>query len=378
MEYFFLFFVLLFGCIYYDGKRVDKNNRYLIFEYIVIVLIFGLRYKVGGDTLNYFYQFPSWPSLSEFSTYNFAEQRYNIGWMFFSAVCKTIYNDFISVQIAQSIIVNGAVFLFFRKNIRRYFTAILLYGLMYIFTYNTEIMRAALVVSIFLYSYPAFKKKKWIVYYLFCILAFTIHSEAVVMFILPICYPLSKIKPTAVNLGILFIICILSVLLFNFIPQLLSLLSVSERALSAFEIYSDNTYEANLNGYIGHTFFMLPWFLFLWLTKDENNCLWRGFLILYIFFSYQQLRYAVFMNRACDCLYPFTIVAICYVLQKQKKLHDVILRICIISCVIIVLSRRMYAVFSGDHWRLFIPYSSVIYPEENYERYQLLREFQGF
>lgn len=377
MIYIFLLLVLLFGCVYFNDNRRDSHNYYLFFEYIIIVLIFGLRYKVGGDTLNYFYAFTNWPTLDEISNYEPKSSKYNIGWMYLSALCKQIYNDFFILQIVQSAFINAAIFYFFKKHLKNYFTAIFLYGLMYLFTYNTEIMRAAIVVGIFLFGYDSLVKKNWLVYYTLCIIAYLFHSEAVVMLILPICIPLSKIKPDVINLTFFIVGCILMVILFNVVPLLLSLFSGFERIMSVFLIYSDKTFESNFNGYIAHLFFTIPWLFFLWITKDEKFVVWRGFLLLYILFTFLQLRYTLFMIRACDCLYPFTIVAIADAIQRRKYIHDKLIRLFIPIFILIVVSNRTYNLLKDDHWKLFYPYSSVIEPEENFERYELLKKFQN-
>lgn len=133
MIYILIIFVLLYGSIHYS-KHEDKGNIYLLVEYFLIVLAMGLRYKVGGDSLNYFYAFQSWPTLSEISSYQFDISKYNVGWIFFSAICKAIYNDFVTLQLVQAAIVNAAFFYFFKKNTDRYFTANLLYNTLLIIT----------------------------------------------------------------------------------------------------------------------------------------------------------------------------------------------------------------------------------------------------
>ena len=158
MLYILIIIVLLYGSIHYS-KNEDKGNKYLLFEYILIVLVMGFRYKVGGDSLNYYLSFQSWPTLSEISNYQFDTSKYSFGWILFSALCKAVYDDFVTLQLAESAIVNAAFFYFFKKNTDKYFIAILLYAIMFLFTFNTEIMRAAMSVSIFLFSFELFKKK---------------------------------------------------------------------------------------------------------------------------------------------------------------------------------------------------------------------------
>lgn len=376
MVYIIVLIVFLYGSLHYNQQNVDKNNKFLYLEYILIVLVMGLRYKVGGDSLNYFLSFQSWPTLLEISNYQFDTSKYSFGWILFSALCKAIYDDFVTLQLAESAIVNAAFFYFFKKNTDKYFIAILLYAIMFLFTFNTEIMRAAMSVSIFLFSFELFKKKKWIKYYILCFVAFSFHSEAIVMFLLPVCYPLSKIKISIINLLLILIISIATVSIFNFIPRLANLISVSNQMSMIFAIYSQETIESNMNGYIAQIFFIVPWFYFLWLSRKEKQVYWRGFVILYIFFTFQQLRYMVFMNRACDMLYPFLIIAIVDSLRSIKYTKGLSVRMWCYISIFVVVFLRIYNYMGNDHWKLFIPYSSVISPTENIERENLLYEFQ--
>lgn len=378
MIYIVLFIVLLYGCIYFNDKnKVDKGNKYLYFEYILIVLVMGLRYKVGGDSLNYFYAFDSWPTLSEIGNFDFSTSKYNWGWIFFAAICKAIYDDFVVLQLIQAAIVNAAFFYFFKKNIDKYFMAIFLYGVMFMFTFNTELMRAAMAVSVFLFGFEIFKKKQWVKFYILCMIAFSFHSEAIVMFLLPICYPLSKLKINFRNLILLLLISLTTVSAFNLIPQLANFISISNQMSMMFAIYSQETIDSNMNGYIVQIFFIMPWFFFLWLSRKEQNVFWRGFIILYIFFAFQQLRYMVFMERACDMLYPLVIVAIVDSIKRVRTSRNAIHKMGMVVSIIIVIGLRINSFTNNKHWKLFYPYSSVIFPEENPEREILLFEFQN-
>lgn len=248
---------------------------------------------------------------------------------------------------------------------------------MFLFTFNTELMRAAMSVSIFLLGFEFFKKRQWIKYYVLCLLAFSFHSESIVMFLFPICYPLSKIKVNIKNLFILLVISLSAVYIFNFIPQLANLLSASNQMSIIFALYSQNTVESNLNGYLAQIFFLMPWLFLLWLSRNEKYISWRGFLILYVFFTFQQLKYMVFMNRACDALYPFLIIAIVDSMKWIRRTKNDIIRLLFYLSLLVVISHRLYNYLGNEHWKLFIPYSSVISSQENYERENLLYNFQN-
>lgn len=378
MIYFILFLILLLGCLFFDNKRNHKGGgKYLYFEYFVIVLVFGLRYKVGGDTINYFYYFENWPNLEELFNHGYISNRFNIGWIFLSSLCKSIYDDFFVLQIVQALVVNAAFFSFFKKYTSNIYISIFLYGLMYMITFNTELMRASLAVSIFLLGFSTYLNKQWFKYYILAFIAMLFHNEAIIMFILPLCTLLSKIKTHSLNLLILYCVSVFSVVFLNFVPQLLSLFSMSDRVLSTFLLYSDASFNANLNGYIGQTIILMPWFFLLWISRNEKDLFWRGFIILFVFFGFQQLKYLEFMKRACDFLYPFTIVALVYGINYCNRSKSRLVKICIGISVLITVGVRLNSFVADEHYKLFYPYSSVIMPKENIERELLLLKFQG-
>lgn len=82
------------------------------------------------------------------------------------------------------------------------------------------------------------------------------------------------------------------------------------------------------------------------------------------------------MNRACDMLYVFTIVAIIDALSRVKSYQEV-RRLLLAISVLVAVGLRVNSFISNKHWMLFYPYSSVFSPEENYKRETLLLEFQG-
>lgn len=377
MIYIIVLIVLLLGFILFDVNRYkDHHNFYLYFEWLILVMLAGFRYKVGGDTIIYYNSFQNQPSLSELGTYDFSTSKYNILWFYFTGLCKLIYDDFFVVQIIHAIIVNTAFFSFFKKYAKYYFSAILLYFLMYYFTYNTEIMRASLCVSIFLYGFDYFKKRKWIRYCIIAVFAMGIHLEALVMFILPVVFVLSKIRTNLVNIIIFVLFCILTSFI-NIIPYLQSIFVLSQQMSFVFDIYSQQTIHINVFGYVMYIILMLPWLFYLWISKHEKNNILKGFILLYVFISFQAIHYSVFMSRVCDFLYPFTILALIKSVQIVKIRREVVLNIIMFFLFFISIGHRMNSYISNNHWLLFYPYSSIFDPQENEIRESLIYDIQN-
>lgn len=195
--YIIVLIILLVPLFFKQKQSAIKYNSYYWFEFFVLFLLMGLRFRVGGDSLRYELYYSYHPNLNEL----FAEGGWltNEGfqplWVLLQATCKSISDDFVIVQIINSLIVNGVIFCFVKKNVENRFTFMVLYYLLYYLYFNTEIMRESLAVVCFLMGFRFLIERKYIYYYLLSVVAFMFHASAVFLLILPFVYPLlAKLK----------------------------------------------------------------------------------------------------------------------------------------------------------------------------------------
>ena len=144
MIYLIVLIVLLIPAIRYDflSKKGGERIWYYV-NLLVLILLAGLRYRVGGDTAQYMLFFENMPSLSELSSFKFMNNYYMPLWYVYTAVFKS-FGGYFLFQMVQAIIVNTVFLWFFKKKCSRYFTAIVVYFLAYYFSLNMDIMRQAL------------------------------------------------------------------------------------------------------------------------------------------------------------------------------------------------------------------------------------------
>lgn len=187
MVYFLTFAFLAISAFAYDfgGVKAWKEFNYWV-ALALLILIAGFRYEVGGDTRNYMIAFQFTPNLSEILGYSDARGKIQPLWLLFSSVAKTISPSFYSLQIMQAIVVNTAVFIFFKRATNYYFTAILIYSVGAYPMFNFEVMREAMAISLFLCAYPAYRDGRWKAFYFFIVLAFLFHASALFLFFLPL------------------------------------------------------------------------------------------------------------------------------------------------------------------------------------------------
>ena len=138
--------LLLYLSYYYDisGKRVGRDGWYnavLVF----LILIAGLRWRVGTDTIAYLARFYHiYPTLE-----NFAISEYGLGqdpfYALINVIVKTLGGRFYMVQIIQATIVNVLVFKYIKRHSKYIFTCVLFYFFINYLNYNMETMRGSIL-----------------------------------------------------------------------------------------------------------------------------------------------------------------------------------------------------------------------------------------
>lgn len=187
MIYLLVFVFLLIPVVKYDlmaGKGGEKV--WYAVSLVVLILLAGLRYRVGTDTLMYMGLFDDCPKLDELKYFDFDTALYNPAWYIFNAFCKSVVDDFAFFQIVHATIVNVVFFRFFRRNCPKYyFSAILLYYYAYFCYFNMEVMRESLCICILLLAVDFLYERKWIPYMLLGVCAVYMHFSAAIMFCIP-------------------------------------------------------------------------------------------------------------------------------------------------------------------------------------------------
>ena len=188
MIYLLTFVLLLIPAIRFDLMRIDGSKAvWLVVEFVWLVLLAGLRYRVGGDTLSYMAAFEICPRLDELSTYDYETAEWNPLWYAFTAVFRSFGNSFTLLQVVHAAILNAAVFRFFRKYCGTcVFSAILFYFIGYFCYFNMEVLRESLCIAIFLTAYPLIEKKRYLLYYAVVVFAVFIHTSALIMAVFPL------------------------------------------------------------------------------------------------------------------------------------------------------------------------------------------------
>lgn len=206
MIYFFVLILLLFLSFRYDinGKTKGREKWYIA-TLVILILLAGLRWRIGTDTPNYLrYFYHYYPTLG-----NFTFEEYPVGrdpfYVLINSIIKSVDGRFYMVQIIQATIVNTLIFKYFRKHCNYIFTCVLFYFLAGYISYSMEIMRASISIAICLWGNDYILEKKWVKGYFLYVLALMFHSQTIVMFVLPVLFFLRLNKLGIVAMIVAFI-----------------------------------------------------------------------------------------------------------------------------------------------------------------------------
>ena len=187
MTYAIIIILLLCLIYHYDYQG---HTRYRLGWYITLMVIFillaGLRYRLGVDSIRYERTYPTLPTLSQYFNFDFDSIRYGKGYLLLNAVARSISDNFVVMQCILAIFVNAILFDFFYRNTSKIFFAVLLYFILQFVNYNFEILRESCAVATFVFAWRYFSTNKWFKYYLCAIVAILFHPSAGITLIVPL------------------------------------------------------------------------------------------------------------------------------------------------------------------------------------------------
>ncbi|MCH5229166.1 MAG: EpsG family protein [Muribaculaceae bacterium] len=224
---------------------------------LAFILVVGLRYRIGTDTVRYETYFRSYPDIFSMNEKVFLKSRFSPLYVLFNVGIRTFTDQFYIFQLIHATIVNTVIFYFFYKNARHFFLAVTLYYLFLYLNINTEVLREALAACAFLLAWPAFKKNNWLVWYIWSIIAFLFHVSALFMFIIPVLqlpgvreFFKFGTRTFYICIGVFMIAMVIQVFLFKYVQAIVAVESVADRAST----YSQNELggaKLNATGIIG-------------------------------------------------------------------------------------------------------------------------------
>lgn len=245
----------------YDiNGKTKKKKFWFRFVLLLLILVSGLRYRLGVDTTRYLYHFyHDVPNLGQI-----AWEELSVGddilFMLLNSTVLTLGCKFYVVQLIHAAFINSLILNYFWKHSNYFFLCTFSYFLICYYVYNMDTMRASMSISVCLYANDYIIEKKWLKGYGLLFVACLFHAQTIAILALPLLYPLLRGYWKGVC-ALLFSL-IIGKLLQDNLGQYLSILSSTGKVLEKAEVYSNSDFYGsrvgNLNYYIasiGHFVF---------------------------------------------------------------------------------------------------------------------------
>lgn len=384
--YLVIFLFLLIPVIRFDLMRIEGNkNLWFYSSLVLLIMLAGLRYRVGGDTLIYIRLFEGYPALRELSTFDYSGAQFNPLWYIFNAPFVTM-KSFTAFQLAHALVVNSVFFWFFRRYVpTAYFTAILVYYFGYFCYFNMEVLRETLCICVLLLAYPCLEKKNFILYYILCVFALYIHMSAIVMMVIPLTLLFKRDHLWLCLLAMVAVVLAFTV--FDIVTYVLGF-AFEEQVASKINSYLRRE-EPNIFGILRQLLIIVPFLLFIFIRKKnqyDNDKTIGAMLVLIAVFQ----TAGVFIGdlvRFSNYLLPFGIVFIVNTFfvnywDVMKKFYT---KIVVMGALFVYLfNLSFYYVMNrsedypgGRNYHIFVPYYSVFNPQVDERRETLVTNLRS-
>lgn len=402
MAYYYIILAMfaLLAYVYDYRKITPMRNFWLVVMGLIVIGIAGFRYRLGVDSVLYEHEYPDMPTIARLADYKFSDTRYQPLYIVFTAICRSISDDFTCFQIIHAVYVNTVVFWFFNKYTKHTFMGLALYFLVLYIPFNMEVLRESLAIATMLLAWPMFKQGKWIWYYLICAVAFGFHLSAIISFFLPIFW-LPGLRQLFVFGKRTAIICIL-LLAVGFTIQkqffdIINILSMSDNFADRTEAYKNDELGGtalNLNGVVGYLirFALYPLMALYFIkknqlrkrkkrdkemAKEEYMTMWN------IYMACITLLITIF-HRYNNYFAPFSFLIIADWAFSPLSIGKRVAKLKYVMWVIIFLplfTLQIYSSFYGSLNRsgtlkqgmIYAPYKSRFNPEEDRNREKAFR-----
>lgn len=181
-----IFFLLLYLTIHYDINRREAYKKFWYrFVLVLLILVAGLRWRLGSDTPVYMRQFfYETPFLKDLQIEDILAGLKPL-WKILNSMIYTWFGRFYILQLIHAAVVNYLFFKYFKKHSNYIFFCILFYFFWLYFSLSMQIMKASFSIAICLFANDYLLDKKWIKSYFLYALAMMFHPQTALLLLMP-------------------------------------------------------------------------------------------------------------------------------------------------------------------------------------------------
>lgn len=367
MVYVFIILLLLLLVYYYDYKGY-KKNRELWYKVVLLLLILiaGLRYRIGIDTPAYMYDFfHETPSFDDLKLGDLNIGNYPF-WNLVNSFFYTIGAKFFMVQLFEAAFVSILILRYIKKHSPYIFTSVLLFFVWMYASYSMEAMKAGFSMSLCLFANDCFINKKYIKYVFISLIAFLFHPSSILITIMSM---MTFFKINRIGLIVLCIAFFAGSMIQIIYGDLIMLFSFNEYVYNKAFTYGNSDVffvveNKNVYYYIAHYFMILiPTLISFWVVKSQNTrssiMKFEPQLFLALFFLTMSVNIFIFFR----IYYFYVIYIILFLSQAIVDLwKNLSVRTSLVKGLLIVFPFMIFVYFSylGERWKRYYPYASVI------------------
>ena len=355
IEYIFLFSFIAICA--YCNRYMSKSFRLLCYcgIFIYIVLLFGLRYRVGIDTFNYMSSYSNLPNWSDFSDIDWSQSRFEPGYMLICMICRSFTSEFWLAQLVMAGITNICMALFLYRYCSNPFVGTMAYFVLAMLYFSTEIMRESAAIGIFLLNWKNLYYGKIRKYYFLCLLSISFHFSAIITLFFPLVHFL-RINALYISICVG---CIFIAPIFDTLNQLLTIPSIANR-IDAYLLQAEGV---NLNFRLFFLIYLaIPAVSVILLSyKKSKETIMTKFVLLHILLCCGVFAVPIIFSRFANYSLPFVIVSIANLLsQINLKIYTRV------ALFIFMISSQ--CLYYKDMFYSWVPYVSVLNPIKVMER----------
>ena len=368
MIYFAVLFLLIILTIRYDiNVKTKYRNQWYLAVLGILILIAGLRFRVGEDTPVYIYHFyHATPVLWDIRLDTLLTGGAPPLWVLLFSIIKAIGGKFFWIQIIQASIVNILILKYFKKHSSYPFACVAIYFLWRYLWYNTVVMKSALAVSIILYANDYFLEKKYKKGIFLVLLATGFHQSSIVMMVTPFLLFLRFNM-----LGITLLVCsyFVGAILQSQLGDVFALFDFSDGLSNKLDTYSGGdfmTQNHNFNYIIVRIMpiIIYPIFTLLYVKrkfKDSHILRFEPFLMMGLLFQMMQLNIQIFYRFVSIYSVYYIIFSVDFFMRSSESSLVLSRSLAYVRSFVILLPLFASFAFTYPFTRYdFYPYSSII------------------
>lgn len=341
--YILIAFFVFIGVVLYDFNNYKKGKtKFFYICFVLFWLYSGLRYRVGTDSFMYESMFDYIPQIGELKSSDFlALYQIEPLWIIFNSLIKTLWNDFVALELVCSFLLNYAFFDFVKKNTSYIFTAIFVYFLLDYLILNCEFIRQSTAVALYMiFALPLYEKHR---YFLWFVVTFTLcfmHNTMFFCLLIPLMNAVDFSKKKTAIIFLFGIVLILNIDMMNFLMNFFSYFLSTTYKISAYSSDAHITVY-NFNLIISKLYSIV---LLVFLLSIKVNFKYKKLIILYCFSIalsfvngiFARLQYVLF----CYYLLLYSDCLVETIKQKKKIMKSLVIFVAIFTPTFTTLNHK--------------------------------------